>query len=237
LRALNPVNKNAERISDLKSKISTLNWVDLTIPVKLKDIDMFEKLNPNYAVNVMGFDGTCVYPLRKSEVNTVHQLNLLLHEEHYGLISNFGRLFNSQIAKHHGARFYCYRYLNSFACKSALENHEECCKNHYMARIGISKDPVKFKNSYRAMRVPFTIYADYETFNVKINSCQPKLDQGYTQKIMKQVPSSFCFYLVSVTGERLELFTYTAQGDEDIGAMFNLALIEYTHKIYNKHEK
>jgi hypothetical protein len=54
---------------------------------------------------------------------------------------------------------------------------------------------------------------------------------------MKQVPSSFCFYLVSETGERFEPVTYTAQGDEDIGEMFNMALIEYTHMIYNKYEK
>jgi hypothetical protein len=72
---------------------------------------------------------------------------------------------------------------------------------------------------------------------------------------MKQAPSSFCFYLVSsvtgaslansvtsggthaASGERFEPATYTAQGDEDIGAMFNMALIEYTHMIYNKYEK
>jgi hypothetical protein len=64
------VNKNAERISDLKSKISTLNWGNMTFLVKLKDIGKFEKLNPNYAVNDMGLDGTCVYPLRKSDGNT-----------------------------------------------------------------------------------------------------------------------------------------------------------------------
>jgi hypothetical protein len=56
LRAVNPVNKNAERISDLKSKISTLSWGNMTFPVKLKDIDKFEKLNPNYAVNMFRFE-------------------------------------------------------------------------------------------------------------------------------------------------------------------------------------
>jgi hypothetical protein len=115
---LNPVNKNAERISDLKSKLSTLNWGNMTFPVKLKDISKFEKLNPNYAVNAMGLDGTCVYLLRKSAVNTHNQINLLLHDEHYSLINNFGRLVNSQISKHHGARFYCYRCLNSFTCSA-----------------------------------------------------------------------------------------------------------------------
>jgi hypothetical protein len=71
---------------------------------------------------------------------------------------------------------------------------------------------------------------------------------------MKQVPCSFCFYLVSLTGaclassvtsggahaasgERFEPSTYTAQGDEDIGEMFNMALTEYVHKIYNKYVK
>jgi hypothetical protein len=106
-----------------------------------------------------------------------------------------------------------------------------------MARINISKEPVNFKNSHRAMRVPFSIYADFETFNVKINSCQPNPDQSYTQKIMKQAPSSFCLYLVSLTGERFEPVSYTAQGDEDIGVMFNMALIEYVQKLYNKYEK
>jgi hypothetical protein len=98
LRALNPVNKNAGRISDLKSKISSLNWGNMTFAVESKDIGKFQKLNPNYAVNILGLDGTCVYPLRKSNVNTDNQINLLLHDEHYSLINNFGRLVNSQIS-------------------------------------------------------------------------------------------------------------------------------------------
>jgi hypothetical protein len=122
LRAVNLVNKNAERISEVRSKISTLNWGNKTFPVKLKDIGKFEKLNPNYTVNVLGLDGKCVYPLRKLDVNTDKQINLLLHDEHYSLINNFDRLVNNQISMHHGARFYCCRCLNSFTCMSALEN-------------------------------------------------------------------------------------------------------------------
>jgi hypothetical protein len=95
LLAVNPVNKNAERISDLKPKIHTLNCDNMTFPVKLKDIDKFEKLNPNYAVNAFGFEHTYIYPLMKSDVNTDNHVNLLLHEEHYSLINNFGRLVNS----------------------------------------------------------------------------------------------------------------------------------------------
>jgi hypothetical protein len=109
LREVNPVNKNAERTSDLRFKIFTLNWGNMIFPFKLQDIGEFEKLKPNYAVNVIGLDGICVYPLRKSKVNPDNQINLLLHDEHYSLINNFRRLVNSQISRHHGAGFYCYR--------------------------------------------------------------------------------------------------------------------------------
>jgi hypothetical protein len=155
------------------------------------------------------------------------------------LINNFGRSVNSQISKHKAARFYCCRCLNSFTCVSALKTHEQYCKNHCMAHIDISKDPVQFKNHHRIMRVPFVIYADFEAFSVKIDTCQPNANKSYTQKIMKQVPISFCFYAVSsVTGEKFEPVIYTTQSDDDdIGAMFNKAVIDYAHMLHNKYEK
>jgi hypothetical protein len=134
--------------------------------------------------------------------------------------------------------------VNSFTCANALKTHKEYCKNHCMAHIDILKDPVKCKNHHRVMTVLFVIYADFETFNVKIDTCQPNASRSYTQKIMKQVSSSFCFYAVSsVTGasgcyEKFKPVIYIAQGDDDdIGEMFNKALIEYAHMLYNKYEK
>jgi hypothetical protein len=111
------------------------------------------------------------------------------------------------------------------------------------------------------MRVPFVIYADFETFNKKIDTCEPNPQQSYTQKIMKQVPSSFCFYLVSTptgahaasgsslaraspanssvtsggahaaSGEKFEPVTYAASNDEDVAEIF------VEKMICNKYEK
>jgi hypothetical protein len=108
-----------------------------------------------------------------------------------------------------------------------------------MAHIDISKDLVQFKNHHRITRVLFVIYTDFETFNVKIDTHQPNANRSYTEKIMKQVLSSFCFYAVSsASGEKFEPVIYTAQSDdEDIGVMFNNALIEWAHMLYNKYEK
>jgi hypothetical protein len=138
----------------------------------------------------MGLDGTRIYPLRTSDSNTDNHINLLLYDEHYSLISSFGRLVNSQIANHHGTRFYCYQGLNSFTGKQAREKHEKYCKKHCVTSIDISENPVKFKNSYPSMTVPFVIYADFKSFSIKINICEPNPRQSYMQNIMKQDPSS-----------------------------------------------
>jgi hypothetical protein len=210
LRALNPVNKNAARISDLmKINPNVLNWGDITFPVKLRDIDKFERLNPKYAINVYAIEnGKEIYTLRVSKLIPPDEgcyINLLLHENHYSLVNNFGRLINSQMSNHKGTRFHCFRCLNSFTNKNALDDHTEYCKTHAPVKTILADKPVKFTNYNRSMRVPFVIYADFESFNKKIDTCEPNPEQSYTQKIMKQVPSSFCFYLVStVTGEKFE---------------------------------
>jgi hypothetical protein len=95
----------------------------MTFPVVLKDIDKFEKLNPNHAVSVMSLDGTGIYQLRKSDNCTDNHINLLLHDEDYSLISSYGRLVNSQIVSHHAARVHCYRCLNSLTGEQAAEKH------------------------------------------------------------------------------------------------------------------
>ena len=52
-RALNPVEKNSERITkELKEQSVKLNWNGLTFPVKLNKIGIFEKKNPKISVNV-----------------------------------------------------------------------------------------------------------------------------------------------------------------------------------------
>ena len=47
-RALNPVQKNAERVSKLlQQQAQQLHWDGIEFPVKLSDIDKFEKMNNN----------------------------------------------------------------------------------------------------------------------------------------------------------------------------------------------
>ena len=65
-RHLNPAECHSERISkDLRKQSGVLNFQGIEFPVKLNDIDKFEKKNPGLAINVFGVEGE-IYPLRIS---------------------------------------------------------------------------------------------------------------------------------------------------------------------------
>ena len=43
------------------------------------------------------------------------------------------------------------------------------------------------------MRVPFVVYADFESFTLKLSTCQPNPDNSYTKQYQKYIPSGFCY--------------------------------------------
>ena len=54
--------------SKYKTHIGKLNFTDIEFPVSLKDIDKFEKKNPEIGVNVFGYDKD-VHALRLNKTN------------------------------------------------------------------------------------------------------------------------------------------------------------------------
>ena len=112
-RALNPVDKNAERITQkLRKQAEELNWKAIEFPMEVDKIEKFEKNNPIVSVNVFYLDGS-VHPLRISEMEREHNIDLLLIEKdgkkHYCLIKNLGRLLSKQVAKDKKPNVFCRR--------------------------------------------------------------------------------------------------------------------------------
>ena len=69
-RALNPVEKNSERMDiKLQEKSKVLNWEGLKFTVSLSDINNFENRNSSLSVNLFGYE-KLIYPLRISEHNS-----------------------------------------------------------------------------------------------------------------------------------------------------------------------
>ena len=45
------------------------------------------------------------------------------------------------------------------------------------------------------MRVPFIVYADFESFTTQLSTCQPNPEKSYTNQYQKYIPSGFCYHI------------------------------------------
>ena len=170
VRALNPVEKKSERITnELKEQSERLDWSGLKFPVKLDQIVIFEKFNPQISINVFGFEDRVVYPLRLSKRKNERSerersenkqtINLLLisdgEKQHYCLIKSLSRLLSSQVSGHKESNVFCLNCLNHFPNEEKLKIHEEYCLKNQAIRIEMPEegsfilsfiiiDPLKF---------------------------------------------------------------------------------------------
>ena len=94
----------------------------------------------------------------------------------------------------------CFRCLNTFKTEKSLASHHDYCKSHEAIKIELSKKGTKisFQNHNRSMRVPFLVYADFESFTPQLSTCQPNPDESYTKRYQKHTPSGFCYHIKCV---------------------------------------
>ena len=252
--AVFPAKEHGERLSKQMRKDSEkFDWSGIEFPVSLKQIDKFEKQN-NYAINVFGYERV-VYPLRISKKNCEQVINLLLiadeETNHFCWIKNMSRLLSKNINNHQHKRYFCYRCLNSFHSEKSLEKHKEYCQNNEAVKIEmpmikddegkfLGPEYIYFKNHYKKQRVPFVVYADFECFTEKIDTCQPEEGKSFTNQYQKHSPSGFSYLIKCFDDELLspKLVHYTAKSpDEDIPQLFIESLEKDIKEIYNKFKK
>ena len=244
-RAQNPLEKNSERITkELKEQSERLDWSGLKFPVKLDQIVIFEKTNPQITVNVFGFDET-IYPLRISKTKRRWIVNLLLisdgEKQHYCLIKSLSRLLPSQVTKDNHAKSFCLNCLNHFPNEEKLKIHEEYCLKNQAIKIEMSEEGsfIYFIHHNRLIKVPFVVYADFEVFTEEISSCEPNQDKSFTNKYQQHKPSRFCYKIVcfdeQLFNQKPVLFRAKSE-DEDIGAIVVEMLEEGTKRIQEKFE-
>ena len=228
LRALNPKDKNAERIDeDLKSKEHTLNMDGIAYPVDFRGIDRFEKQNPEISISVLGYnEDEKVYPLKLSKyTGCEHDIILLLIKDgdnsHYCLVKNISALLSSQINKHKGRRHFCLNCFNGFDTPESLNNHKEYCYNNECVKINmpLTGSFLEFKNFVHSEKAPFAIYADFESLIKPLDVCDPDPGKSYTKKYQKHEPVSFVYYIKSfdesVYTSKLRSYIKTRESDAD----------------------
>ena len=279
--AVYPQKRDRDRITKTsKENAELFNWNGIKFPVKLSQISLFEKNNPGYVINVLGYsedDG--IYPVRitKQSVNplnpttpttlsttpitvsfmdlsstqrldtpTVINLMLLSGEEvsdsnetqqHYMLINNMSRLVGMQTNKHNGKTHICLNCFNTFSLEKSFKEHIEVCLSNEAVKINMPKKGsfIEFNKFGKKLKVPFVVYADFESYTEHITENVNTDDQqSYTKKYQKHTPSGFCYYIVYRGGIYKKPVVYTGPNAAE---EFCKHLEMETRDIYDKYFK
>ena len=191
---LHPVQKNGERINDLKKYENDLNFIEIIFPVKVKDIQKFENNNPDLlGINVFSVnENNKIYPLRINKKDCQKSIDLFLYSEdekqHYSLIKNFSRLARSQITKDTTRKLHiCKKCLTHYTKEDLLEKHSlNCVKNETVAvkcqpKTTFSNFKIISKNFQYLLQYMLILNVSLYLFNL-VNQIQKKI-----QKIKKRI--------------------------------------------------
>ena len=129
------------------------------------------------------------------------------------------KLLSAQTTKDGHVRHVCLRCLNTFKSKDSLALHHEYCKSNEAVQIELPKkgSTISFVNSNISMRVPFIVYADFESFAPQLPTCQPNPENSYTMQYQKHTQSGFCYYIKCFDDTLFfqDLVTFVKESDED----------------------
>lgn len=252
---------NSSRPSAYPHYSTVLNWEGLSFPVKLRDIPNFEKLNM-ISINVYGLEecfknGKRTYevvgPLYYSANKRPMHVNLLLITDentgrsHYCWIKNMSRLISSQLSKHSHKKHLCDGCLQYFSTEGRLYMHQRNdCNQVYTqmptATVRVDKfgkitprNKLKFENIEKQMKVPFVVYADFESVLKPLHTCVPNPEKKFTCETHKHKPHSFAYYIKCAFDPNLSKFVNYRGAD--CAEKFSEKLEADVRDMYERHLK
>jgi hypothetical protein len=126
--------------------------------------------------------------------------------------------------KSHNSMHCCKRCLQGYRTEKCLSKHNEYCLQHGAKKIELPKpgSEVKFQNYKRSLRVPFAVYADFESLIKPIDTCKADPRGSYTNTCQKHILSSFCYKIVTTdNSHKGDLVSFTAVNrSEDVAQIF-----------------
>ena len=214
LAHLYPIAIHPERMSHYNKEeyIKRLNFDGIEFPVK--DFKKFENLNPTISINIYDYklkeDIVTFSPLYiTDEEKEIHVDMLYVYDEinsHFCLIKDLSRLIRSQITSNEKRIILCRRCLKHFYDENKLSEHKEYCKKFPPTNITFPKEKhIQFKNYRNQLKIPFVIYADFESYLHPIPSIikQDPKKESYTMQYQIHAPMAVGYQLVSFHSDYL----------------------------------
>ena len=203
------IDSHPERVSNLREFADSYNWSGLEFPVSPKQIGKFEAKN-DISVNVLGLEGKDIYILRnsnRSDLRAHREINSLMISEdginHYTAIKSLSRLLGSSNTKHKCKQYFCTNCLHGFSLEASRDEHRVYCEDNETIRVEMPRErsKVEFCDGQNQFKVPFIMYADFESILEPIQGTSPEPMGPYTSEVTKYSPSAWCIYSKFAYGE------------------------------------
>ncbi len=186
LAGIHSTSRDSERLHHYQQFQDELDFTGIEFPVAIDKIGKFERQN-NISVNVFGFEDV-LFPLYITKEHFDTHVNLLLYSHgmirHYCLIKDLNKLLYNQ-NRRKARMYYCRYCLHGFIREDLLQDHQPNCSQHGPQRIQLPDEEnasLYFKDYYKQLKVPFAIYADFESLTTEIDLTQPNPQKSFTEK-------------------------------------------------------
>ena len=196
-----PLHSHPERLRHYQQFQDELDFTGIEFPVTVDKIGKFEHQN-NISVNVFGFEDA-LFPLYITKEHFDTHVNLLLYSQgttrHYCLIKDLNKFLYSQ-NRRKARMSYCRYCLHGFIREDLLQDHEPHFSQHGPQRIELANEDnatLFFKDYHKQLKVPFAIYANFESLTTRIVSTQPNPEKSFTEKYQHHQPCGFSYIVVS----------------------------------------
>ena len=161
------IGDHPERRSKLRRYEDDFDWDGIKFPASTRDIKRFESRN-EITINILAFKHKKVYICRKGkECNRVANLMQITDdsEKHYITIKSLSRLLCSSNTKKEKAQYFCINCFQGFLEKKSRDEHYVYCRSNEAVRIEMPnvKPIVKYSDGQYQFKVPFMMYADFES--------------------------------------------------------------------------
>ena len=173
------IESHPERISNLIKFSNKYDWSGLGFPVSFKDISKFEFRN-QISINLLAIEDKEIYICRK-EGNYEKIINLMIISEcdrkRYVAIKSLSRLLSSKNIKHKRKEYFCKNcFIQGFIEESSRDEHLDYCINNESVKVEMphKKPIVQYSDGQFQFKVPFIMYADFESILEPINSRRGK---------------------------------------------------------------
>ncbi|XP_033729517.1 uncharacterized protein LOC117318664 [Pecten maximus] len=206
LFALHPAKKNSQRVAKYTDYQGELDFTGISFPVKVADLSKFETGN-KISSNVLGYEKRSLFPIHATKQRfDLHVDSLLMSDgrkSHYCWIKDMGPLLNDRYS--HGHRYYlCMYCLQGFTKERIIKSHISYCRKHGTQKVKLPSEEDKclfYKEVRKQLKVPYSIYADFESFQVPVHGCEVDPQRSHTEKTIQHIPSSFAYKVVGLAKE------------------------------------